>query len=126
MTASGRLLYLAAAAFLAAAGPAAGAGTDYLEDFSSRQYMDSLATTPYWDTVRGELRLHDYQLSLVGNYNTAGYAMNLAIDGDRIRHTGWRRVGDAANLRCGRAAGAHVGGRCAVRRTQECGLGRPR
>jgi hypothetical protein len=54
----------------------------YVEDFTTKQYCDQLNTTAWWNTVAGELKLHPFEITLVGNYNTPGYAYGVAISGD--------------------------------------------
>jgi len=54
----------------------------YVEDFSTTQYKDTLNTTAWWDTVAGEIKLHPFELTLAGSYDTPGYAFDIAICGD--------------------------------------------
>jgi hypothetical protein len=61
----------------------AGAGTHrYEENFTSKQYCDTLNTTAWWDTVSGELELPPFELTLAGTYDTPGSAFGIAIAGD--------------------------------------------
>jgi hypothetical protein len=54
----------------------------YVEDFSTTQYKDTSNTTAWWDTVAGEIKLHPFELTLAGSYDTPGYALGVAISGD--------------------------------------------
>ena len=54
----------------------------YFEDFTTTQYKDTLSTTANWDTINGELKLHDFEYNLVGGYNTTGYSYDVFISGD--------------------------------------------
>ena len=54
----------------------------YIEDFSTKQYCDTLNTTAWWDTIAGELKLHPFELTLAGDYNTPGAAYGVAVSGD--------------------------------------------
>jgi len=54
----------------------------FTEDFSTKQYCDTLNTTALWDTVAGELRLPLFELTLAGSYDTPDRAYGVAIAGD--------------------------------------------
>lgn len=54
----------------------------YVEDFTTKQYCDTLNTTAWWDTVAGEMKLHPFELTLASNYDTHGFAFNVAVSGD--------------------------------------------
>ncbi|MGD8628514.1 MAG: hypothetical protein PVH52_05495, partial [bacterium] len=54
----------------------------YTEDFTSKQYCDVSNTTALWDTSAGDIRLHPFQFSLAGNYDTPGNASKVDISGD--------------------------------------------
>jgi hypothetical protein len=54
----------------------------YVEDFSSKQYCDTVNTTAWWDTVAGEVKLPPYELTLAGSYDTPDAARAVAISGD--------------------------------------------
>jgi hypothetical protein len=60
-----------------------GTAPDYFtEDFTSKQYCDTLNTTALWDTISGELKLPPFELTLAGSYNTTGSARGVTIEGD--------------------------------------------
>jgi len=54
----------------------------YVEDFFTKQYCDTLNTTALWDSVAGELRLPSFAMTVIGNYNTGGYAQGIAVSGN--------------------------------------------
>ena len=54
----------------------------YTEDFTSKQYCDTVNTTAWWDTVGGELKLHPYTMQLAGTYDTPGAAYGVAVEGN--------------------------------------------
>lgn len=54
----------------------------YTDDFTTTQYKDGLQTTAWWDTVAGELKLHPFEITLVGSYDTPENAVQVAVHGD--------------------------------------------
>jgi hypothetical protein len=54
----------------------------YVEDFSTKQYCNAAQTTAWWDTLAGELKLHPFELTLAGSYDTPGEAYGVAVAGD--------------------------------------------
>jgi len=65
--------------------PAAGAWgavNQYIEDFTTTTYRDATATSADWSTLAGELRLHPFDVSLVGSCDTPSYATGVALAGD--------------------------------------------
>jgi len=54
----------------------------YSEDFSSRQFCDTLKTSAWWDSTAGEIKLHPFTPSLQGGVATPGYTKAVAIAGD--------------------------------------------
>jgi hypothetical protein len=54
----------------------------YEENFTSRQYCDTLNTKALWDTISGELKLPPFELILAGSYDTPGGSADLALAGD--------------------------------------------
>ncbi|MFH1844874.1 MAG: hypothetical protein ABIF77_16915 [bacterium] len=54
----------------------------FVEDFSSTEYCDQLATTAWWDTGAGDIKLFPFEISMTGNYDTPGTARDLVIAGD--------------------------------------------
>ena len=54
----------------------------YLEDFTTKDYCDTLSTTARWDTLAGELRLPDQELSVIGSPAAPAYTIGVALDGD--------------------------------------------
>ncbi|NIO27663.1 MAG: T9SS type A sorting domain-containing protein [Candidatus Latescibacteria bacterium] len=54
----------------------------YTEDFTTTQYKDALQTTAWWDTVAGEMKLHPFEITLVGSYDTPTIALEVAVQGD--------------------------------------------
>jgi len=54
----------------------------YLENFTSRLYRDPVNTTALWDTVGGELKLHPFQLEIIGAAATSGLALKVVISGN--------------------------------------------
>ena len=67
---------------VAAAPAAAGTVHSYAEDFTTKAYCDTSATTALWDTSAGELKLPLIEVALAGEYDTPGEALALAIAGD--------------------------------------------
>jgi hypothetical protein len=69
--------------FLMPVSPAsAGFTHNYVESFSTTQYMDPANTTAWWDTVRGELGLLTFDPVHVGNYGMSGGTYDLVVEGD--------------------------------------------
>ena len=62
--------------------PAAGTVRQYVEDFTTKDYCDTLNTTADWDSLAGEIRLAPFQLTLAGSYDTPELARGIAIAGD--------------------------------------------
>ena len=62
--------------------PARATVHQYVEDFTTKTYCDTLNTTASWDTLAGELRLPPFEVSLIGSYNTPGSAHAVAIAGN--------------------------------------------
>ncbi len=58
------------------------ASNTYIEDFSTKQYCDTLNTTAWWDTIAGELKLHTFVYEIVGTYDTPGIAWGIYVSGD--------------------------------------------
>ena len=54
----------------------------YVEDFSTKQYCDTLHTTAWWDTLSGELKLFPFVPTLAGTYNTPGTAWGVTVSED--------------------------------------------
>jgi hypothetical protein len=54
----------------------------YIEDFTTKQYCDTLNTTALWDTAAGELKLPPFVPTLVGSYATTNSAEGVALAGD--------------------------------------------
>ena len=54
----------------------------YVEDFTTKEYCDTLTTSAWWDTVAGEVKLHPFELTLAGSYDTPGPAYGVTISGD--------------------------------------------
>ncbi len=54
----------------------------YVEDFSTKGYCDTLETTAWWDTGGAELKLPAYEPTIVGALDTPGHAGDLTISGD--------------------------------------------
>ena len=51
----------------------------YVEDFSTRQYLDY--SSAWWDTTAGELKLHPFEITLAGAYDTPGSGYGVALSG---------------------------------------------
>jgi hypothetical protein len=51
----------------------------FVEDFSTTDFMDPVATTALWDTNAGEIKLHPFQPSIVGNFNGSGTTQDIVI-----------------------------------------------
>lgn len=62
--------------------PAAATVHEYVEDFTTTQYCDTLNTTAFWDTATGEVRLFSHVPTLAGGCATSGSAFGVAIAGD--------------------------------------------
>jgi hypothetical protein len=62
--------------------PAAAEAHLYVEDFSTLEYCDASATTATWDTLDGEIRLPELELTVVGSCVTPGSAGRIALDGN--------------------------------------------
>jgi len=56
---------------------------NFVENFSTTTYRDAAATSAWWDTATGTLRLPLRQISYVGDFPTAGAARDVFVDGDR-------------------------------------------
>lgn len=52
------------------------------EDFSTQDYCNVAATTAWWDTGSGTLRLHPFAPTLAGRYDTPGSASHVVVAGD--------------------------------------------
>ncbi len=72
---------LLAAAVLVGLPLTASAQQSYTEDFTTSTYKDEVNTTADWNTADGELKLFDFELSLVGTYDP-GDAYDIAVSGD--------------------------------------------
>ncbi len=57
------------------------AGT-YIEDFTTKQYCDTVNTAAWWDTVAGEIRLPPFRITLAGSLDTPGSACGVAVAGE--------------------------------------------
>jgi hypothetical protein len=66
-----------------AASSVPGSDNSYVEDFTSKEFCDTSATTAWWDTTTGELKLYPFELAHVGSIQTAGQARGVALAGDR-------------------------------------------
>jgi hypothetical protein len=60
------------------------AAQSIVEEFTTTQYRDPLNTTAWWDTITGELKLHPFQPTLLGSYDTPGAAMDVALAGNYV------------------------------------------
>jgi hypothetical protein len=56
----------------------------YIEDFTSKQYCDTLNTTAWWDTTAGEIKLHPFEMTIVGSYDTPLKACYMGLGGDYL------------------------------------------
>ena len=54
----------------------------YIEDFSTKQYCDTLNTTALWDTATAVLRLPPYTPTYLGDYDTPGFSASVVVSGD--------------------------------------------
>jgi hypothetical protein len=54
----------------------------YIEEFTTTQYKDTINTTAYWDTATGELRLPFQTMSIIGTGDTPGSSGGIAVSGD--------------------------------------------
>lgn len=54
----------------------------YTEDFTSKQYCDTVNTTAWWDTDAGELKLYPFELAHIGSTGTSAFATGVAVAGD--------------------------------------------
>ncbi len=55
----------------------------YFEDFFATQHRDILATTAWWDTLAGEIRLYEFEgMTLISSNDTPDYADDIVIEGD--------------------------------------------
>lgn len=59
------------------------AGT-FTENFTTRAYEDTLATTADWDTTAGQLKLFPFAPSLVGSISISDLLGGFAVSGDHI------------------------------------------
>lgn len=59
------------------------ADNSYIEDFTSKQFCDTTATTAWWDTAAAELKLYPFELAHVGSIDTPGLAYGVALAGDQ-------------------------------------------
>lgn len=77
---------LALACFLAPPAPVAHAGPPHRldEDFTSLAWCDTSATTAWWDTTAGELKLPPFAIERVGGWDSPGTAYGVAVDGDLV------------------------------------------
>jgi hypothetical protein len=62
--------------------PAKATVNDYIENFTTKQYCDTLNTTAWWDTIGGELKLYPFEVTLAGSYDTPGTAYGVVTSGD--------------------------------------------
>ncbi len=53
----------------------------FRQDFSSKEYCDTVNTTAFWDTTSGQLKLHPFSLELVGSYDTPSIAFRIEVRG---------------------------------------------
>jgi hypothetical protein len=60
--------------------PAGSTTNQHIEDFTTKQYCDSLNTTALWDTIAGELRLPPFVPTLVGSYSVTAEGVTIAGD----------------------------------------------
>jgi hypothetical protein len=71
-------------------------GLDLLEDFSNKEYCDTLNTTALWNTTAGELSLHPFELTLIGSIGTPGDTRDVTVVGNYAytadRYTGLRVI----------------------------------
>jgi len=64
------------------AGDVHAVNNSYQEDFTTLTYCDTLNTTACWDTTLGELRLHPFELRVLGEVELPGPVYDVAVDGD--------------------------------------------
>jgi hypothetical protein len=62
--------------------PARATVHQYVEDFTTKAYCDTVNTSANWNTPAGEINLHPFEMTLVGGCDTPGYAGCVAIAGD--------------------------------------------
>ncbi len=60
---------------------ATGTANEYVEDFTSRTFCDTLNTTAFWDTAMGKLRLRPFSVSMEGGCLTYDSARDVAVEG---------------------------------------------
>ncbi|MBN2184647.1 MAG: T9SS type A sorting domain-containing protein [Candidatus Krumholzibacteriota bacterium] len=56
----------------------------FVEDFTTKEYCDTLLTTALWDTAAGRLGMHPFELTLAGSFDTDGTAYDVALAGDYV------------------------------------------
>jgi hypothetical protein len=54
----------------------------FSEDFSSKQYCDTLNTSAWWDTVGSEIKLFPFEISVAGSVYTPDEARGVVVSGD--------------------------------------------
>ena len=99
-------------ATLAASYPAAALERSFLEDFTTREFCDSAATTADWDTVAGELRLPTFEITELGSLNTPGTAYGVDVSGDHAYAADWS--GGLSVVDVSDPAGPVLAGTCAL------------
>ena len=62
--------------------PAVAVVREYVEDFTTKDYCDTLNTTADWNTTAGEVGLHEFELTMAGALATPGSAREAAIAGN--------------------------------------------
>jgi hypothetical protein len=91
----GSLFFLSAIVFGIFLANEAAANGRNVEDFSTQNNCNVPATTAWWDTGSGTLRLHPFAPTLAGRYDTPGTAAHVVVAGDyayvadgELRHAG--------------------------------------
>ena len=56
----------------------------FVENFDSRQFSDSVATTAHWDTLSNTLKLYPFELTNLGAFDTPNYAHRTLVFGDYL------------------------------------------
>ncbi len=63
--------------------PAGATLHEYVEDFTTKSYCDTLSTTADWNTALGEIRLPSFEIEYAGFYDhPAGPHVHVAVEGD--------------------------------------------
>ena len=62
---------------------------EYVEDFSTKDFCDTLATTANWDTAAGQVGLFPFEVSVAGHLSSGGRSMDIAVAGDYAFIADW-------------------------------------